>query len=167
MAENLFNKPSNGTIVVHDVNGDTQEVLIKKLRFRLTAYGILKNKNSILFQWNPIVQKYNLPGGAVELGERIEDALMREFNEETGISIKLSKSIGIKEDFFVFREEYAHSILVFYEVEKLAGGLDMAIKTGDSDGAEFIKFDKIDLESFTSPFKEVLRNVILFSKISN
>lgn len=160
MSKKLFNKPSNGAIVVHDINGNTQKILIKKLKLRVAVYGILKNKESILLQWNPIVEKYNLPGGAVELGEKIKDSLVREYHEETGISVKVTKLFDVKEDFFVFGNEYAHSILLFYEVEKINGQHVNFIKTDDSEGIKFINFSKIDLESFTIPFKEVLQSIV-------
>ena len=160
MSVKLFNEPSNGTVVVHDVDGNTQEVPIKKLRFRLAVYGLLKNKDSILFQWNPIVQKYNLPGGAVELGEKIDEALVREYREETGISVRVKKLIDVKEDFLVFRDEYAHSVLVFYEVEKIHGATSEYKTTDDSEGARFIRFSELNIESFTPPFKEVLLSIM-------
>jgi ADP-ribose pyrophosphatase YjhB (NUDIX family) len=160
MAEKLFKEPSSGTVIVHDVDGNTQETPIKKLKFRPAVYGILKNKDSILLQWNPIVKKYNLPGGAVELGEKIKDALVREYLEETGISVRATKLLDVKEDFLVYNDEYAHSILLFYEVEKVHGDLNMNKRTDDSEGAKFIHFDKINIESFTPLFKEILLSIM-------
>jgi len=41
--------------------------------------------------------KYVIPGGHVELGEKIEDALKREIKEETGLEIFNIVSIGFQE----------------------------------------------------------------------
>lgn len=41
--------------------------------------------------------KYVIPGGHIELGERMEDALKREILEETGLDIYDIKLIGLKE----------------------------------------------------------------------
>jgi 8-oxo-dGTP pyrophosphatase MutT (NUDIX family) len=57
--------------------------------------------------------KYQLPGGGVETGERIEDALRREVREETGIEVEVERFLGFKEDFFYYDpwDEAYHSLL--------------------------------------------------------
>ena len=44
--------------------------------------------------------RYSIPGGHIELGERIEDALRREVKEETGLDIYHIQFIGIQECIF-------------------------------------------------------------------
>src|SRR5207302_329190 len=95
-----------------------------------------------------------------ELGEKIGDALIREYLEETGIFVRIKKLIDVKEDFLVFRDEYAHSILVFYEVEKIQGEIEEYKRTDDSEGAKFIRFSELNIEGFTPPFKEILHLVV-------
>src|SRR3990167_5179660 len=48
--------------------------------------------------------KYVIPGGHIELGERIEDALKREIKEETGLDIHDIEFICFQE--FVYGEEF-------------------------------------------------------------
>jgi nucleoside triphosphatase len=65
----------------------------------LTVSAVIYNeKNQILLckshRWE---NKYIIPGGHVEYGEKLEDALRREILEETGLEIYDIKPIGIKE----------------------------------------------------------------------
>jgi 8-oxo-dGTP pyrophosphatase MutT (NUDIX family) len=76
------------TIVCHD--HDNQEFIVapSQLSFRPSAYGILIEDNKVLLskQWDG----YDFPGGGVEVDETLEEAVVREFWEETG----LDKSSG-------------------------------------------------------------------------
>ena len=61
---------------------------------------------------------YFLPGGGIEEGENFEECLIREFREETGYSIQISKFIG-KSSKYYFSEafnHYRHPIGFFYIV---------------------------------------------------
>lgn len=48
--------------------------------------------------------KYTVFGGHVEIGETLEDAIMREVKEETGLDISLEKKIGFSDS--VFEEDF-------------------------------------------------------------
>lgn len=50
------------------------------------------------------IGKYVIPGGHVELGERIEDALKREIKEETGLDIYDIEFICFQE--FIYSEQF-------------------------------------------------------------
>ncbi len=56
----------------------------------LGAKGILLVKRDK----EPAKGKWSLPGGAVEVGERQEDAVAREVREETGVTCKVLDLIG-------------------------------------------------------------------------
>lgn len=89
----------------------------KKLKFRPAVYAVIINKKNVLLLTIKSTNKYFLPGGAVELGEKIEDALAREVMEEVGIEIEIKKFLKLKESFFYYDlwNEAYQSINFFYK----------------------------------------------------
>lgn len=113
MTDQLINEPGMGTVIAHDLYGNLKEIPTKDLKLRVSVYGVLKEGNKFLVQRHPVFKKYGLPGGAIELGEQIEQALVREFKEETGLEIKVKKLLDVKIDFFFYEDTKVHSIFDF------------------------------------------------------
>jgi mutator protein MutT len=61
---------------------------------------ILNEKNEILIQRRKQENAWGLPGGAMELGESVEEALRREIKEETGLEITIEKLLGVYTKYF-------------------------------------------------------------------
>lgn len=79
----------------------------------------------VLLQRRGDSNKWGFPGGAIEIGETPEMAVVREFKEETGLDVEVSDLIGIYTD---SNMEYpngdkAHSICIVYAVEMIGGQL--------------------------------------------
>ncbi len=72
-----------------------------------------------------------MPGGIVEYGERLEDCVVREVREETGLETRVLRLIGIFSD--PGRDPRGHFVSAFYELERTGGELlagDDAAETG-------------------------------------
>ena len=110
-------------IICHDVNNKKYEVATKKLTFRPSVYGIAIKNNKILLskQWDG----YDFPGGGLNLEETIEEALKREFWEETGYKIKVGEVIHTQTSFFHSAhssiKEYWNCVLIYYTCKIISG----------------------------------------------
>jgi mutator protein MutT len=79
----------------------------------------------------PLQRRWTLPGGLVELGETIEQALVREVREETGWSVRVVKELALfdfieKDDSGRVRYHYVLADFLCQYVEgDLAAGSDV------------------------------------------
>ncbi len=88
-------------------------------------------------RFEPMKGHWSLPGGAVELGETLEECVAREMQEETGLEVEVGPVIEvfdriIKDD--ESRVEY-HYVLVDYLCWPIAGELRAG---SDADAAVFV-----------------------------
>ena len=61
------------------------------------AVAIIANRQGeiLIHRRDDFKNGWSLPGGAIELGESAEEAVKREVKEETGLTVKIKKLIGI------------------------------------------------------------------------
>ena len=135
-------------IICRDIYAKEYKTNASSLIFRPSVYGILIEKNKILLV-RQFKDGFDFPGGGVEIDETVEEALKREFWEETGLQVEPVKIIDIKNSFFKFRykEIFSNSILMYYLCRKISGELSMAnfdeYEKEYADMPEWIDIDKI------------------------
>ena len=73
-------------IICHDISDREYAVSPDKFIFRPSVYGVLIEDGKILLsrQWDG----YDFPGGGMNIDETLEEALLREFWEETGLRVR-------------------------------------------------------------------------------
>jgi 8-oxo-dGTP diphosphatase len=88
----------------------------------ITVDGIIVKNNKILLiqRKNPPYKgTFALPGGFVEFKERVEQAVVREVEEETGIKTKIKNMVGVYSA--PDRDPRGHTISVVYEMTPVGG----------------------------------------------
>ena len=88
-------------------------------RVRLRVCGLCWQGDSLLLIMHKMGSNdfWAPPGGGVEYGEPIEDALKREFLEETGLTVAIEKfHFGCE-----FIKAPLHAVELFFQVKKVAG----------------------------------------------
>jgi ADP-ribose pyrophosphatase YjhB (NUDIX family) len=111
------------TVTCVDINGKKYDVSVSDLTWRPSAYGIVIKDKKILLS-KQFVDGYDLPGGGIDLGESLEEAVVREVKEETGINVSSPKLLDVKSNFFKMTHDNGachQSLLFYYECEFIDG----------------------------------------------
>lgn len=133
-------------ITCHDIKGKKYRVNSSQLSFRPAIYGVIVEDNNILLskQWDG----YDFPGGGIDLGEKFEDALVREVKEETGMEVRVGELLHAGESFFKLpvSGEFVHSIHLYYRCHVTGGELSTEFFAKDektyADMPEWLDLDK-------------------------
>ena len=127
--------------------------------------GVLFDGASVLLAkrgQEPAKGTWSLPGGAVELGERIIDALKREIREEIGIEIEVGGLVRVL-DRILWDEDKRiryHYIIVDYWGWKISGEPKPGSDTSDICFVPLKEIHKKDID------REVLETILMAAKLS-
>jgi len=110
---------------------------------RVGAYGICRDDSGrVLLARNSHLSsfpgRWTLPGGGVEQGEHPDDTVVREFGEETGLSVRVDALHTVTAD--VFRlpgGDFEHTDRIVYDVSA-TGGVLRAEASGTTESAEWV-----------------------------
>lgn len=93
---------------------------IDRIDVWLGVAGIVKREDTYLVvkkRYGGLKNKWSFPGGFVEMGETIDQAVLREIREETGIDCRIKDIIGIRSG--VIKERVSDNLILFeLEYEK-------------------------------------------------
>jgi len=112
----------------------------------LTVDGILVSPQGILLirrKNQPYAGQFALPGGFVNVGERVEEAVRREMQEETGLITEIIRLSGVYSD--PDRDPRGHTVSLVYVLKKIGGKL---IAGDDASEARFFPIDELPVLAF-------------------
>lgn len=126
----------------------------------LSVDGIIKLYNNNVFQGIVLIKRVNpplglaLPGGFVDIGESVEDALIREMKEETNLDVKIQSLLGIYSN--PKRDPRFHTASAVY-ICKAKG----TPKAGDDAKSVYIyKLDEIPFDKLVFDHAEILKDFL-------
>lgn len=102
-------------------------------------------QNRVKKDWNG----YALPGGHIEAGESIVDAVVREMKEETGLTVLNPKLCGVKQ----FTIENGRYIVFLFIADKFKGKLI----SSDEGDMYWIKKDELSAVNLVDDFNELIQ----------
>ncbi len=117
---------------------------------RVAAYAVVERRGKILLtHWRRgHLHGWTLPGGGIEAGEDPRDAVVREVMEETGLTAKVGRLLGVDSRVMV-REEVPegdqpelHTIRIVYRASVQDGPLRNEVD-GSSDEARWVSLAEV------------------------
>jgi 8-oxo-dGTP diphosphatase len=107
----------------------------------------------------PLKGEWSLPGGAVELGETLEEALVREVREETSLDVAVGPVVevfdSIRRD-AVGRAEY-HYVIIDYACRVQGGTPTAAVPGSDAADVCWVPLTELDRYRVTGTAIAVIR----------
>jgi 8-oxo-dGTP diphosphatase len=128
-------------------------------KVRVRIGGILIENDKVLllkhegvgpdqYLWSP-------PGGGMEFGQDAEQTLVREFKEETNLTVKVENFLFVNE----FMEDRIHAIELFFKVTKVGGDINLGIDPEMNENQILTEFKFFDYQDLKKVQKNRLHNI--------
>ena len=102
-------------------------------------------------KYEPGKGKWSIPGGLVELGENVEQTVIREVKEETGLDVEKPEHIDVVDN--VVRDENGevkyHFVIIDYFVKLKGGTLKAA---SDAEELKWVALNEVEKYDLTKTF---------------
>ena len=145
--------------------------------FNVRVYGLLFDEKKRLLVSDEFIRgNYftKLPGGGLEFGEGTRDCLIREFMEETGLTVEIADHIYTTDFFQISAFNNKDQIISIYYLVKATGPIQLETKTkpfdlaphqiadpnGEGEVFRWIEWEKLREEDMSLPIDKVVIRLI-------
>lgn len=120
----------------------------------LIARVVIRHRGKILLCRMKSKGHYFLPGGHVEFGEDIREALKREIKEELNASVQALRFIGVGENVYRDGKKIHHEVNIVF-----SGKFDRILHKAMEDHIEFFWIDQKQLLKLSALPKFLIKNI--------
>lgn len=151
-------------IEAHSINGNKIQLPKEKFRIRVSGYGITIENGKILLVVNRTSGKYFFPGGEIEIGETIEEAIKRETMEECGIKVSVGDFIKIIERFFYYDplDEAYQNYGIFHYCKPISKNKPIVTQTEYDEASEpqWVQLSELKETDFQPGFEDLVKIIL-------
>ena len=128
-----------------------------------TSAVIFNAAHEVLLELRSDSKLWGLPGGRMDIGESVEETVLREVLEETGLTVRVQRLIGVYSDprqYAIFRypgDVVVHAVVMSFECERVSGtlkysaeSLDLRYFPTDSLPDDMMKIHRLQVEDAVS-----------------
>ena len=120
------------------------ELQENEIKFKYRVSGILIKDKEVLCVKINNNNFFCLPGGHVEVYENSQDAIVREFKEETDINVYVKKLLYVTENFFESNKYKCHELGFYYLLDTNEDLNNIKLEKIEQDNT-CLKFEWIDI----------------------
>lgn len=118
------------------------------LKYDLVVSALIENQEGkVLMLFSKRVNNWSLPGGKVDTGENPIYAIVREVQEEVGLSVQPVRLIGAVDYNF---SDHSYTINLLYKVNVVGGNLE------NKEPGKHLKMDYRDIKEIPDIFKALV-----------
>ncbi|HEY8415633.1 MAG TPA: NUDIX hydrolase [Thermaerobacter sp.] len=141
------------------LEGGTRRFPARAVRFRPAVYGVAVRDGRVLLGRSVFTGLLDIPGGAVEPWELLEQGLRREFREETGVEPEPLELVHFSESFFAIYGHPFHS-LRFYFLVRVPEDATFTPQRTEITDLEWIDIGAVPETQFAPGDLEILRKAL-------